>query len=304
MGRLVPAFFILLLVSPALGADDTRSPTVLIDSGHHNLGDSEGRASIIRFLRPHGYEFKELYGQFSEEALQGVDVAIIEGALSARNALVIRPPTPEQISSAWRLPAPTAFAPSEIEILRRWVMDGGSLLIVFDHMPVAGAAQELCGAFGIEVSNGYAVNASQLEDLSAPTIARAGSVVFDRADGSLESHAITDGRDPSERIDRAATYVGSAFRLPSQGQSLLTLGASFVALLPEVAWEFSESTPRASIGGWSQGGVLRVGKGRLAVFGEYGVLVSPEMVENPDKPDNPQRQNPQLLLNTLRWLTE
>ena len=183
--------------------------------------------------------------------------------------------------------------------------EGGALLLVFDHIPVAGAAQDLAAAFGIDVSNGYAVDSRRLTDLSNEAVSEAGSVVFYRGDQTLSEHPITMGRVPAERVDSVATWVGSAFRVPTTARSLLTLTPSFVSLLPDTAWVFSDSTPREDIGGWSQGAILRVGQGRVAVFAEHGILVSPEMVAEADADGgtNPQVQNPQLLLNVLRWLS-
>ena len=285
-------------------APETR-PLVLIDAAHHNVYRAANRASIIEFLEKDGYRVRELLrGRFDRESLDGVQIIIIENALSAQNALPSIPPTEAELAEAWRLPTPSAFAPEEIAILSEWVAMGGALLLDFDHMPMSGAAQELAEAFGIEVSNGYAVDERSLLGVTGEHVGRAGSVVFRRVDHTLAEHAVTDGRSLAERVDSAATYIGSAFRLPPQGRSLLTLGPSFVSLLPDVAWEFSEATPRQDIAGWSQGGVLRVGRGRLAVFSEHGILVTPDMVANPAKAGkNPQVQNPQLLLNVLHWLS-
>ncbi len=78
---------------------------------------------------------------------------------------------------------------------------------------------------------------------------------------------------------------------------MLTLKPSFVSLLPEVAWQYSEVTPREQVGGWSQGGVLRVGQGRVAVFSDSWIVL--EMVGYWPAPAN----DPQLLLNVLHWLS-
>ena len=43
-----------------------------------------------------------------------------------------------------------------------WVRAGGSLVVVADHMPVAGAAESLLSRFGVETSDGFAVDATLL----------------------------------------------------------------------------------------------------------------------------------------------
>jgi len=279
-------------------------PIILIDAGHHNIG-LNNRPAIIKYLENDGFRVRELEGQFDDEVLEGVDIVIIEGALAKRNALPSDSPTIEDVSQAWRLPTPSAFSGEEISVLNQWVETGGSLLLVFDHMPLAGAAQELAQTFGIEISNGYAVDERLLTELTPPIVARAASIVFRRSEKTLADHPITNGRNPAERVDSVATFVGSAFRLPSSTHSLMTLEASFISLLPEVAWEFSEATASEPIDRWSQGGALHIGQGRLAVFGEHGILVTPEMVATDPEDDegNPQLQNPQLLLNVLHWLS-
>ena len=62
------------------------------------------------------------------------------------------------------MPTPSAFSEDEIAVLSEWVEAGGSLLLVFEHMPLAGAAQDLAGAFGIEISNGFVVDGTSLAD--------------------------------------------------------------------------------------------------------------------------------------------
>ncbi len=282
-------------------------PSVLIDAAHHNAltAFAGHRASIAKWLQGDGYVVRELlHGRFDREALDGVQIAIISNAKSEQNAYRFYPPTEAELAEVWRLPTPSAFSQEEIAFLHEWVVMGGALLLVFDHMPLPGAAEELAAAFGIDISTGFAVDGRSLQGFDGPSVAQAARMVFRRVDGTLAEHPVTNGRGLAERVDSVALYVGSAFRLPPEGRSLLTLGSLFVSLLPDVAWEFSEATPRQNIGGWSQGGVLRVGRGRLAVFGETGILVTPDMVANPAKAGrNPQLQNPQLLLNVLHWLS-
>lgn len=279
-------------------------PVVLIDAAHHNLGGPQARESLVKFLEQAGFRVRELGGKFDRQSLEGVRIVIIPPALSAKNALPSHQPTEAELAAAWQLPTPSAFSADEITFLSGWVKTGGALLLVFDHMPLAGAAQKLAGAFGIEVSNGYAVDERLLGELAPRNVAQAGSLVFRRVDQTLAEHPITNGRSATERVDSAATYVGSAFQLPPEGESLLRLGPSFISLLPQVAWQFSDATPRESVATWSQGGVLRVERGRVAIFGEHGVLVTPAQVAayTEDAGATPQHQNPQLLLNTLHWL--
>ena len=205
-----------------------------------------------------------------------------------------------RIPEVWRHPIPSAFSEAEITILREWVGEGGALLLVLDHFPMSGAAQELGAAFGIEISNGLAADGALLPEQGVAQ--GAGSLVFERTEGGVADDPITNGRTPGQRVDALGFFGGSAFRLSPQGRSLLTFGSSFVSLLPEVMWQFSETTSREEIGGWSGGGVLRVGQGRVAIYGELGIfagLAEPQAWAE----RRPELQNPQLFMNTPHWLS-
>ena len=280
-------------------------PTVLFDLGHNSLFLNEPNLSPR--LRDDGYLTQTLTGPFTEEALAGVDIVIVAAPLADRNALRVSGDTDRgdidaQIAEVWRHPIPSAFSVEELDILQGWVERGGSLFLVFDHFPMPGAVAALAGRFGVEMSNGYAVDERLLPALpsEAPQLlGQAAELVFRRVDQTLAAHPVTNGRSSAERVDAVATFVGSAFRLPPGGQSLLTLGPSSISLLPEVAWEFSEATPHQAIGGWSQGGLLRVERGRLAVFGELGIFAAGDRFHE----RHPDLQNPQLFLNVVHWLS-
>ena len=52
----------------------------------------------------------------------------------------------------------------------------------------------------------------------------------------------------------------------------MSLTADYTLLLPEVAWEFEESTPHLSGEGWQQLAVLPYGKGKLVLSGEAAMF--------------------------------
>ncbi len=85
----------------------------------------------------------------------------------------------------------------------------------------------------------------------------------------------------------------------------MTLGRNVVLLKPEIAWQFSQSTPRISAAGMFQGAAIRYGNGRVAVFGEAAMfsaqLAGPNrMPAGMNDPSAPQ--NAQFLLNVVHWL--
>ncbi len=291
-------------------------PTVLIDLGHNSLFLMEPNLSPMTRLRDDGYITRTSTGLFTEEALTGIDIVVVAGALADRNAIrwpadCAPPPDTSaecredisaQMAEVFRRPIPSAFSERELDTLQKWVEQGGGLFLVFDIFPFPGAIEEFVSRFGVEVSNGFAVDERLLPPLpqeTFPLLGQAAELSFRRSNQTLAGHPVTNGRSLEERVDAVASFVGSAFRLPPGGESLLTFGPSSVSLLPEVVWEFSEATPRQPIDGWSQGGLLRVGEGRLAIFGESGILAhGPRFDER-----HPEEQNSQLVLNVVHWLS-
>jgi hypothetical protein len=212
-------------------------------------------------------------------------VLVIANALHARNR------------EDWFLPTPSAFTPAEIAAVEAWVREGGSLLLIADHMPFPGAADGLAAAFGVAMGNGFAYDSTE----------QVSRFRFSRGNGRLADHPVTNGRDAAERVDSVDSFTGQAFRLiRADAQPLLTLGPGTVLLMPEVAWQFSALTPRMRVDGLLHGAVLRHGRGRVAVFGEAAMfsaqLGGPQ--RNPMGMNDPGApQNTQFLLNVLHWLT-
>ena len=197
----------------------------------------------------------------------------------------------------WRLPNPSAFADDEIVVIREWVRAGGSLLLIADHMPFGGAAEKLAIEFGVVFTNGFATDSS----------GATGPIRFRRRDGSLGRHRIMNGRSARERIDSVTSFTGQAFRITTGGAvPLMTLHAGSTLLLPIVAWQFSDSTPRIRADWMLQGAALQFGRGRVVVLGEAAMLSA--QVAGPQRtpmgmnaPVAPQ--NAQFALNIVHWLS-
>ncbi|HJQ67794.1 MAG TPA: DUF4350 domain-containing protein [Blastocatellia bacterium] len=261
-----------------------RGPVVMLDEAHFNFHTADGRyLAFAELLRRDGYVVKPSRARFDKASLKEGQILVIANALAERN------------QSDWSLPTPSAFADEEVAAVREWVNEGGSLLLIVDHMPFPGAAEKLAAAFGVRFSNGYAIDESAQ-----------GPIVFKLADGSLKEHEITKGRSDAEKVDRVATFTGSAFQVDGEAQPLLILGPTVVSLLTSVAGQIKEDTPRTPVKGWCQGAVMRRGKGRVAVFGEAAMfsaqLAGPN--RNPMGMNAPvAEKNPQFLLNLIHWLS-
>ena len=162
-------------------------------------------------------------------------------------------------------------------------------------MPFAGAAAELARAFGVEFSNGYARPGGR-----TPVMVD----IFDNKTGLRES-AVTRGRSDDEKVTRVATFTGSAFKPPKKAIPVLVFGAKSVSLETKKAPGITPDAPEVPIEGWCQGAIMKVGRGRVAVFGEAAMfsaqLAGPQQIPiGMNSPDAPQ--NHRLLLNVMHWL--
>ena len=262
-----------------------KGPVVFLDEAHFNFHTADGRYQpFATLLRRDGYDVRASKLAFSKASLKDAKLLVIANALAERN------------KTEWTLPTPSAFTDDEVRAVADWVKAGGSLLLIVDHMPFPGAAENLAKAFGVRFSNGYAFDPN----------AQSGTMLFKSENGSLKAHAILNGRTDSEKIDSVATFTGSAFQVDGDVQPLLVLGPSVVSAITTTAGEITKDTPRVPVNGWYQGAVMRSGKGRVAVFGEAAMFSA--QLAGPEKRqmgmNNPiASKNPQFLLNVMYWLS-
>jgi len=261
-------------------------PKVLLDEAHLNIHTADGRyAPFVDLLRRDGFVVEPNRSQFSGDSLAPAKILVIANALAPRN---------EKLE--WTLPAQSAFSKREIDAVRSWVREGGSLFLIADHMPFPGVAADLAREFGVFMVDGFATDRTCSKD----------EFVFQRSDGTLADHPVTRGRDAAERVDSVRTITGQAFRVSGAATPVLLLAPETVVLLPRRAWQFSEDTPRIPGDGMAQGAVLSFGRGRVAVFGE-AAMFSAQVSGKERRPMGMNMptaaQNPQFLLNVMRWLS-
>lgn len=252
--------------------------TVLIDEAHANFHTLGGRyAPFAKVLEWDGYKVGANTGSFDLERLQQCKILVISNALDSSKL------------GNWTLPNPSAFSEEEIETLKQWVNNGGRLLLIADHMPFAGAAQELGRAFGFEFLNCFAFDNRQR------SLER-----FFPGNGSLLPHAITKG------IDTLITFTGSAFSIPEEATPLLAF-KNYTLLMPVTAWQFEENTPFLAGEGYFQGACRHFGKGRIVVMGEAAMFSAQLSGPNQNRigMNTPEAtQNAPFLLNIIHWLDE
>lgn len=273
-------------------------PRLCLDEAHFNFHTLDNRFwAFGELARRDGYRVAPLRQQFAASAFRACDLLVISNAQ----------PTDREWST-YPQPTPSAFTDAEIEAVRAWVERGGQLLLIADHMPLAGAALRLAATFGASFTDGFAYGAAADGSVEA---ARGGGssepTLFRPADGTFPSHSIAEGRDSSERVTQVRSFTGQAFRWDAPGvRSVLVLPSDYISLEPRIAWQFEPSTPQRPVGGWLQGATRRVGAGRVALFGE-AAMFSAQIAGAERRPmgmNAPMaEQNPRFVLNVLHWLS-
>jgi hypothetical protein len=262
-------------------------PRVLVDAAHGNFHTIDGRfAAFAALLRADGYGVASADQRISAALLGNADVFVIANAVKGGE------------NAKWLLPTPPAFEHDEVAALAQWVHDGGSLLLIADHMPFPGSVAELADAFGLVFLDGYAKK----------SVTEGGTLIFTRA-GGLADHAITRGRNATEEISALKAFTGQAFRAVVPVAPLLRMPPDWSVYFPYEAGEFTATTPSESARGLLQGAVLRHGQGRVAVFGEAAMfsaqtqVLGDQVVERMGMNDPEATQNAQFVLNVLHWLS-
>jgi hypothetical protein len=278
----------------APGFQSGQGPVVVIDEAHLNFHTIQGRyRSFARTLETDGYVVRPGRTKFSETTLRDARILVIPTALSEANR--------ERMH--WSPPVYPALTIEEIRAVRDWVRAGGSLLLIADHLPFAGAIKTLAAEFGFELINGYALDQREINRV---TLDR--PFVFERKgaaprDGLLANHAITRGRNQSERVDRVLAFMGAAFRAKAPATPLIVLGPHVRSYQTETFGKLSATTPSLPASGLMQGAATRFGKGRIVLYAEAGMFGAelqrgvPVGMNHPDAGGNLQ-----LLLNTMHWL--
>jgi hypothetical protein len=271
-----------------------KGPVVAIDEAHqntHTIGSPQFRG-FVELLQRDGYRVRPFTSSSTAASLTGIDVLVVNGP------------------GGWTGPD-AALGDGEVAAIIQWVRDGGSLLLILDHMPSPRNGANLAAALGVRTwHNGYTL-------VDMPDSLPIGNILFGRADSfssglpavgstgpaggrgyqgidaELAKHPITDGRSTDERVQKVATFVGSAFQLPFNGEALLTLPQRAISFTPRAPGpDVTLDAERTPVGRWLQGAVLQLGKGRVAIFGEAGLFSG-----------GPAADNRLFVINVLRWLS-
>lgn len=273
-------------------------PRLCVDEAHYNFHTLDGRfAPFGALMARDGFRVSPSRARIAADALRACDIFVISNAQPS-----------DRPWNQYPRPTPSAFAADEIAALVAWVRGGGALLLIADHMPLAGAAAALARAFEAEFTDGFAYEGwTEGTPRTARERGADQPTLFTRGTGTLRAHAVSDGRTATERVTQVRSFTGQAFRWDAAGvEPLLVLPDNYVSLEPEMAWQFTDDTPVRPVGGWLQGAVRAVGRGKVALFGEAAMFSAQRAGPGEGTPmgmNAPMaEQNAQFALNLLRWL--
>jgi hypothetical protein len=257
-------------------------PKVLFDEAHNNFHTADGRYKpFADLIRNDGYVITPNKQLFTASSLKPFDILVISNALGA----------PQMNAPDATKPA---FTDAECDAVRDWVRGGGALLFIADHAPMGSAAESLGSRFGVGMSNAYTLDNSN----TPPEDNNPGFIIYSRENKLLGDHAITRGRDASERVNRVIAFTGQSLKGPESGVAFMKLADTAKDAMPGV-------NEQVSAAGRAQGVAFAFGKGRVVVMGEAGMLSA--QLAGPDKRpfgmNRPGLDNRQLALNIMRWLS-
>lgn len=279
-----------------------RRPRILFDEGHDNDCPALGYyLPLDGLLASDGYRIVRSRQRFQLDVLRQADVLIVGGPQAA--------PRRWDMTQMWMAeiggdplwpgdrPVPVtdhqAFTDAECDAVSDWVREGGALLLVVETPRGVDATRSLAARFGVELDRSYIVDAQSNR-------ARPPVLLFSRADQLLGDHAITQGRNASERLERVATFLGHSLKGPPGCSVLLELGDSAFRVI-------SADRKPESAAGRAQAVAFRFGRGRVVVLVEAAAITAtswgPPNQHTLAGMNVPGNDNRQFALNILHWLS-
>jgi len=217
-----------------------------VDASHNNLHKVDGGFSpFAKLMSTDGYQLKSV-------------TKITLDNLKPLNILVIANPIHQTNVGNWKRPIASAFNNQEIKVLKNWVNNGGSLLVIADHMPYAGATNELAKAFGFSYEDGFVMNEKQIWPPET----------YSKKQGNLFETVLT------KNIDSLAGFTGSGLRVPEGAIKIASFPKTHKLLVPEVAWQFENNTKRSDAKKLVMGAIMPHGKGKIAFFTEAAMFTA------------------------------
>ena len=147
-------------------------PRVLIDEAHNNFLTLSGRyRPFAQVLESDGFRVSLNDKAITEKQLKQVDILVIANALDRKRL-------------DWLPPYGEALDDREVEVLKSWILNGGSLFLVADHTPFPKVIDNLTTALDFQFINGHVGNA-----------------IFSKDNHLLAAHVTTYAKKASQNID-------------------------------------------------------------------------------------------------------
>jgi len=257
-------------------------PRVLFDEAHYNSDTTNGRYKpFAELLFNDGYHVVVNRQPFTKASLKTFKILVVVNPLGAE----------EMDDDGAEGPA---FTKEECDAVSDWVRSGGALLFVADQVPFGSAAAILAKRLEVDMSKGYTTDPANADkELNDPSV-----IVYSRENHLLAEHAITNGRNDAERVNRVIIFTGQSLKGPTGSDAFLKLGDSAVD-------NVASPGKSGSAAGRAQGIAYRLGKGRVVVLGDAAML-SAQVTGSDNRPfgmNIPDIDNRQLALNIMHWLS-
>ncbi|MFD1768867.1 hypothetical protein [Sphingobacterium suaedae] len=264
-------------------SETDKGSLIYFDVAHNNPFSIHGQyKAFADVLRADGYRLVECDEKITRDILTQASLYVSVNALNDW--------------TDWKLANQSVYSEEEIEALYRWVHDdGGSLFLITDHMPAAGAIRSLAGRFGFNVINGFTQRMENQPEM------------FYRRMAQVLASPATDYRN--REVDSLRGWGGSAFLAPKEALVFLQLGDQFRLYLPtqEADMRNAQRGSVAYIDGrhLNTGALLACGKGRVCLCSDgslfaallHGVNSVPRGMNDPAA-----KQHIHLLRNIVQWL--
>jgi hypothetical protein len=288
-----------------------RHPVVMVDEAHHDYFTVKGYyRGLAALLEADGLRVVPGVQPFSPARLESCQILVVADACGAEDPVVAGARN-------------SAFRPWECDVVRDWVRQGGSLLLIADSSPYASAMDSLARRFGVDMAKGYTVDTRRVD----PEMNNLGCILYRREMDMLGDHAILRGRDPSERVSRLVTFSGQSLTGPPGSRGLLRLGPSSwdVPFTPDsrratgpvvLAGVDTTSVPKnpgsVPAMGRFQGLAFSFGRGRVVVLAD-GAMLSAQFLFGAEARhrgkdrlriglNRTDLDNERFALNVVRWL--
>lgn len=259
-----------------------RHPKVLFDEAHSNFHTAGGRYKpFADLITSDGCVVTANAQKFNTpDVFKGCDLLIIANAMNRFDT--------------------SAFTDLECYALRSWIRQGGSLLLITDHMPMSKLAQSLADKLGVSFTIGTVMDSLQFE----PEF-ESSHLVFTRENKLLADNEFTKG------INKVVSFTGQGVKGPAGSIPILLLSPTAYHELIELA-DFKKTETGinvkikrfgfASAAGYSQATAFKLGKGRVIVTGEAAMLTAQVSDGQKAGMNFPGVDNKLLTLNMVRWL--